>query len=307
MTQRRDAAIARPAARQNGLATRAQLREGGLTARQIDWAAQQDPLERMHRGVYRHQAAPFTVLTRLHGAVLAAGPLAVASRRSAAFLHDFDGIRVGVPEVLVPSSGVPRLGGVRVHRTKHLPPADRTIVNGIPATSPARTALELGAVLPFEVVEQVVQTAVIAKKLDVHEIFAVLDRSGRRGRNGTAALRTIARQALPPEQVESVLELRLLALVRQAGLPTPTLQFEVSAGARCVRLDIAWPEIHAAVEGDGHRWHATSQKVALDRARRRSIRAAGWHLDVYGWDDVVTHPDRVVAELRGLLPRFASQ
>jgi very-short-patch-repair endonuclease len=148
---------------------------------------------------------------------------------------------------------------------------------------------------------------VIEKRLTIDEILAVLDRSGRRGRNGTGVLRSIAQQALPDEQLESVLEMRLLALVRRVGLPEPVLQHRIEANGRPVRLDLAWPEIRAAVEGDGHRWHATSQRVARDRARRRAIRAAGWTLDVYGWDDVVSHPDGVIAELLTLRPRFASR
>jgi very-short-patch-repair endonuclease len=302
---RRDAAIATPAAQQDGVVSRAQLRASGLSDRQITQAHASGLLVSIHDGVFRHAAIPLTRRGRLWAAQLATKHGAAGSHRSAGALLGFE-VWTKLPEITVLGTSRPSLEGVIVHRTSALDPADTTTVDGLLVTSPARTALDIGAVLPFEVVERVVQTAVLAKKLDVLDILAVLDRTGRRGRNGTAALRAIAHQAMPEAQLESMLEMKLLALVRRAGLPEPILQHEITAGRRSIRLDMAWPELKLAVEGDGHRWHATSQQVARDRARRRAIRSAGWTLDVYGWDDVVSRPTSVIAELRALLPRFAA-
>lgn len=307
MTMRREAAIAGPAARQDGLATRAQLRDAGVTDRQIDLVARGAVLQRLHRGVYHHRAAPYTARTRLRAAVLACGPSAVASHRSAAVLHGFD-VRRSVPEVTVVGRGVPRTTGIRLHRTKHLPPADRTSVDGIPVTTAARTALDLGAVLPFEVVEHVLQVAIVERRVDERSLLAVLERSGASGRNGTGVLRAVVAQSLPPEKIESMLEHELLGLIRRAGLPEPVLQFELTCtDGRCVRLDTAWPEVQLAVEGDGHRWHATTASTTSDRARRRSIQASGWEHHAFGWDEVHDRPLDTIAELAALLPRFASR
>jgi len=302
---RRDAAIATPAALQDGVVSRAQLR-AGLSDRQITRALAAGLLVPVHDGVFRHAAVPLTERGRLRAALLTTRRLAAGSHRSAGATLGFE-VWDRMPEITVLGTSAPPLRGVRVHRTSALDRADTTVVDGLLLTSPARTALDLGAVLPFEVVERVVQTAVLAKLLTLDDILAVLDRTGRRGRNGTAVLRAIAHQAIPDSQLESMLEMKLLALVRRAGLPEPVLQHEMTVGRRAVRLDMAWPEIEAAVEGDGHRWHATSQKVARDRSRRRAIRSTGWTLDVYGWDDVVSRPEAVIAELRALLPRFASR
>jgi predicted transcriptional regulator of viral defense system len=53
-------------------------------------------------GVYRIAGTPVTWRSHLLAAVLAGGPGAVASHRSAGALHGLDGCRPGVPEVSVP-------------------------------------------------------------------------------------------------------------------------------------------------------------------------------------------------------------
>jgi very-short-patch-repair endonuclease len=308
MNERRDAAIARPAAEQDGLTTREQLRFLGVSDSAIDRAMRGGVLERMHPGVFRHVAAPVTPRTHLRGAILACGPTAVASHRTAAMLYGFEGIRRFHPEVLVTTSGLVRARGVLIHRTKWLPEADRHLIAGLPVTSAARTALDIGAVLSFEQVERAVQAAVISGILTIEELLAVLERSGASGRNGSGVLRAVVHQSLPDDGVESLLEHRLLALIRRAGLPEPTLQHDVRcADGRVVRLDTAWPEWHVAIEADGHRWHATRPQLNRDLARRRSIAASGWEHHSYGWDDVHTNQRQTLAELSALAHRFASQ
>src|SRR4051812_11365728 len=50
-----------------------------------------------------------------------------------------------------------------IHGTDALTAADVCIVDGIPTTSRSRTLLDLGAVVPFEVVEHVAQVAIIER------------------------------------------------------------------------------------------------------------------------------------------------
>jgi hypothetical protein len=191
---------------------------------------------------------------------------------------------------------------VTVHRTDTLDPVDRARVGCLPVTSKARTILDLGAVVPFEVVHQVVHHACVVKLVTERELLAVLDRVGKRGRRGTAALRAILREALPDERIASMLEHDLLALIRTVGAPEPVLQHQlVCADGRVVVLDFAWPALRFAIEADGHRWHATPKKLEADNARRRSIRATGWTLDAYGFDDVHRRSVAVMEEISGSL------
>lgn len=298
---RLDAAIARPAAAQHGQATRAQLRAIGLSDEAVDVRIEAGILRVVHPGVLHHTAVPFTADSRLMAAILAAGSTAAASHRSAATLHAFEGVRRVRPELTVLGTSLPIVGGVHIHRTDTLDPVDLTRVRGIPVTTAARTALDLGAVVPFEVLERALQVALISKRLDIRALVGVLDRLGRRGRRGTAALRALVRDCLPDERIASMLEHDLHQLVLQACTVKPELQHEfVCHDGRVVRFDMAWPDRRIAVEADGHRWHATRRQLEDDLARRRSVTASAWTLLSYGWGDVHDRRSTTLAQLRSL-------
>jgi hypothetical protein len=299
---RLDAALARPAADQLGLATRSQLLAIGATDDVIRRRLASGLMRAIHPGVYLHASWPFTHETRLLAAALACGPTAVLSHRSAAAAHRFDGIRRVRPEITVVGTVLPQLDGVTLHRTDTLEAIDRSVVGALPTTSPARTLLDLGAVVPFEVVHEVVHAAFVAKLVTHRELLSVLDRVGKRGRRGTASLRAILREELPDERLASMLERDLLRLIHLAGGPPPELQHRlVCTDGRAVILDFAWPDLRFAIEADGHRWHSTPKKLEADNARRRSIRATGWTLDAYGFGDVHARKHAVVDEIRSSL------
>lgn len=295
---RLDAAIARPAAQQDGLATREQLRAVGLTDREIDLRLKAGIITAVYPGVFHHAAAPFTPRTRLRAAQLACGPTALISHRSAAALHGFDGILRVRPELTVCDTTLPKVDNVTIHRTDTLDVADRCLVNGTPCTSRPRTLLDLGAVIPYELVEHAVQVAIVERLVSERDLLAVVDRLGKRGRRGTASLRAVLRAAIPDERLASMLEHDTLALIERAGVPTPVLQHRlVCADGRIVILDFAWPELRVAIEADGHRWHATRKQLEADLARRRSIVASGWDHYAYGWGDVHQRPTTTLAEI----------
>jgi hypothetical protein len=289
-----DVKIAELAHDQHGMVTRSQALDFGLTSEQLDHQVERRLILPMHLGVYRHRAVPLTWRGRLMGGVLAGGPAAAASHRSAATLRSLSGVPLFRPEITVEQTDLPIRSGVLVHRTSLLDGLDRAVVDGIPCTTVARTLLDLGAVLPYEVVEQAVQDAVIRKLVTHAELVAILERVGKRGRRGTAKLRVVVRYALPDEKLESELE-RRLALLLPVGFE---LQHElVCTDGRRVRLDAALPGQKIAVEGNGFRWHRTRRQVEDDAARRRSIVASGWTHYEYGWSDVVERAAATRAEL----------
>lgn len=295
-----DVTIATLVRDRRGVVTRSQALENGLTPEQCDHLLEVGVLVAVHPGVYRHAAVPLTQQGRLYAAVLAAGDGAVASHRSAASLHGFRGVPGFRPEITVARTALPLHDGVLVHRTNRLDPADVVVMDGIPCTSPARTLLDLGAVLPYELVEPIVQDAVIRKLVSHAGLLAMLERVGRRGRRGTAVLRAAVRHALPDERLESELERRLFSLL--PDVPELELQHEVVLpDGRRFRLDAALPRRQIAVEANGHRWHGTAASLTRDMERRRALASVGWTLYEFGWSDVVDHPGETAAELRGLL------
>ncbi len=296
-----DTVIAAAAAARHGIVTRAQLLQLGVTAREVDWRVERRLLLGVHQGVYRHAAAPWTPKGGLLAAVLACGPHAVA-HRSAATLHRLRDVPPWRPEVTIPSTSLSLCHGVPRHRSDLLQPLDTTSIDRIPVTTLPRTLLDLGAVVPFEVVEKAAQDAMITSAVSAVELICVLERVGR-GRRGTAALRAVVRSSLPPEGIESRLELDLLRLVERCPVPAPVLQHPIVVDGRCFRLDAAWPDLLVAVEGDGRRWHSTRDELERDLTRARSITSAGWRHYRYGWTDVHQRAPTVQAEITGVVTR----
>jgi very-short-patch-repair endonuclease len=206
------------------------------------------------------------------------------------------------PEITAPTSDKPIQLHTRVHRTRFLPAADVCAVGGIATTTVPRTLLDVGAVLRFEVVEAMSHDALIRKATSLASLAAVLDRTGKRGRAGTATLRAVVRQSAPDERLESELERRLLALIEQvtSDAAIPQYEFALLDGS-IVRLDFAWPARRLAVEADGRRWHASATAFRRDLARSRAIQARGWAHHRFGWSDVVEAPSTVLRELKALL------
>src|SRR4029079_13492509 len=88
---------------------------------------------------------------RILAAVKACGPGAFASRFASGELSKRI-VELGErrPDVLVLGATTRRHGGIRIHRTMRLDPRDVTRIQGIPATTPARTLVDLAADLTYE-------------------------------------------------------------------------------------------------------------------------------------------------------------
>lgn len=130
----------------------------------------------------------------------------------------------------------------------------------------------------------------------------MLERVGKRGRRGTAALRAVVRASLPPDGIESHLELDLERLIKSCPVPEPVLQHEiVLPDGRRFRLDTAWPDLRIAAEADGRRWHSTRKEFERDLLRSRAITAAGWGHYRYSWSDVHQRAAAVRTEITNVV------
>ncbi len=196
---------------------------------------------------------------------------------------------------------LPLLHRVLVHRTDTLGPADVTSVEGILATTIPRTLLDLGAVVPFEVVELAAQAAIVEDRISAVDLICVLERLGRRGRRGTASLRAVVRDSLPLNGITSMLELDLQRLIQACPVPAPVLQHPIQIDGVRYRLDKAWPKLRIVVEADGRRWHSTRKDFEEGMARIRAITAAGWDHYRYGWNDVHRRPGEVKAQITAVV------
>ena len=133
------------ARKQHGVVARWQLLELGLSRRAIQHRLKIGRLHWVMRGVYAVGRAELTPLGRWMAAVLASGPNAALSHRSAAGLWGIRTQGAGAFEVTVPSrsgrgTDVP---GVRTHRRTGLARRDFTCCKGIPVTRPVLTLVDI--------------------------------------------------------------------------------------------------------------------------------------------------------------------
>ncbi|HMC51447.1 MAG TPA: DUF559 domain-containing protein, partial [Acidimicrobiales bacterium] len=223
----------------------------------------------------------------------------VASHRTAAALWELDGFQRGPVEVSVPT---PRYKGRAVHRTSDLTRADVTRVESIPVTTPARTLIDLGAVVPVSRVEESLETALRTGLTSVEQVRRVLDRLARRGRPGLAAIRAVLERRPDCPPTDSVLETRFVQALREAGLPEPVRQHQVRDGDRVVaRLDLAYPEHRLFVELDGWSAHSGRASFVGDRRRQNQLVAMGWQPLRFTWEDLTDGLPAALAVLRAAL------
>lgn len=280
--------------RQYAVITTGQLLTAGLSRRQIDRRVAAGVLAPVHRGVYRLGGAPQS----WHQAVMAAclASSGVASHRSAAALWGFRGCEPGVVEVTVPGRRSSDLAGVLCHTSEKLEMSDTTERAGLPVTTPARTLLDLGAVVRRHAVERALEGAIHRELVTPAELRATLHRAGARGRDGTGVLRDLLRDRSPDQAAtESPLEDDLVRLLRRANLPEPVRQHVVRLpGGRTVRLDLAYPDRKVAIEAQGFVWHAGRADLQRDCDRQNLLRTLGWKVLVFTSHDVRQRPGRTV-------------
>ena len=266
-----EAAVAALAASQHGVFSRRQAIEAGFTDTMIRRRVGTGAWVTLWPGVYSPAAVSDCWRRRLMAACLVGEARTVASHRAAGVLWGLDACRELV-EVTVVSSGGRALRGVTVHRTRALPIVDRGDREGIPVTRPARTLIDLAAVLEPEDLEAAMDSAFREGLVTPGYLARRLDLLGPQGRDGVAVLRELVddRRSGPP--ADSRRENDLVGLLVAAGLPRPVRQFRFEG----LRFDLAYPAARIAVEFDSYRHHYGRRSWRSDRSRHNRASAAGW-------------------------------
>lgn len=288
-----DRAIAALAAGQHGNVTRAQLLDVGLGADAILYRARIGRLHRVHNGVYAIGHAPVTPRQRAAAAVLACGPRALLSHRSAAALW---GIRKQWPspvEVTTPSGHSRR--GIKIHRSGRLEDQDATRHFGIAVTSPARTIFDIADGLSDAELARAVNDARLARYLSLADLKELLQRFPTRP--ATKRLRRFADSAQPPTR--SHFERQFLAFVARYGLPRPLVNQTVAGH----EVDILFPEHDLIVELDGYDFHSDRTAFERDRDRDADELEAGLRTFRLTWERFIDQPAREAARLQAIIDR----
>lgn len=277
---RLDAAIAQLAAAQHIVMGLEQLRALGLSPRAIQDRARAGRLHRIYHAVY--SLVPEELLTRegrRMAAVLACGPGAVLSHRTAAAAHGLLATTRTTIDVTIPNASHRRHRGIDIHRSATLTVADTTFVSGIPCTTVARTLHDLAAVERPRRVERALDQAAVLEVLDIR---ALEDQCARnRTSMGAARLSAVlARHRPESTPTWSELEEAFLGLTRPAGLPDPEVNtfIVLDDGEPAIRADFHWRDRRLVVETDG--WETHKTRAGFERDRRNDLRlsAAGWRV-----------------------------
>jgi very-short-patch-repair endonuclease len=286
------------ARRQHGVVSRAQLQERGLGRHEIEHRLRTGRLHRVRKGVYAVGRPELTGRGRWMAAVLACGSQAVVSHETALALWGLGPDRGSMIHVSVPAQFDRRPPGVAVHRPGRLEPSDVTLRQRIPVTTPARTLIDLAAVLPARHVEAAVNAADKLDLLTPDRLRAELDR--RPGQRGVGRLRRLLDRRTF-RLTDSELERRFLRLVRSAGLPVP----ETGGWLNGFKVDFHWPGLGLVVETDGLRYHRTPAEQARDLLRDQAHTMAGLTCLRFTHAQVRYEPDAVRGTLAAVARRLA--
>jgi predicted transcriptional regulator of viral defense system len=299
----RDELLAGLALVQNGVFTTLQLAGVGLSTSAVHSRVRRSRLHRVHAGVYA--LVPPSLLSRegrFMAAVLACGPGAVLSHRSAAALHGLRRTeRVGI-DVTIPGDAHRGHPGIDVHRSRTLTAADVTIVGGIPCTTIARTVLDIAEVILPRQLERVFEQAEQEEVLDFRALEEQIERNSTRV--GAGRIRAMMNKYQASIGVTfSELERNFKAMIRPAGIPMPVVNHFIVLpdGEPAIRADFYWPEHRAVVETDGWRTHRTWWAFQRDRRNDQRLIFAGYPVTRLTYEQIHTEPDRLVALIRKML------
>ncbi len=176
-----------------------------------------DRLHFVYRGVYAVGRPQVSRHGTWVAALLACGSEAVLCHQSAAELLGIRRARPGLIHVSVPAHVLRRVPGVEVHRRAALRVAAH---EGIPATSPADTLIDLAVGLPRAALETAINEADKHDLIDPETLREVL--ADTAPRPGVRALRDLLDRATF-RLTESELERYFLPVVRRVGYPSPRL------------------------------------------------------------------------------------
>ncbi len=231
---------------------------------------------RLLRGVYLSSAVEETVEVRAEAVALVAGPAAIAVDRTAAWVHGVDLGWEGqdrAPLELVSSGGGRGPAG---RGARQLTGRDVQRAGPLRLTTPLRTALDLGRLLPPDQALGAMDALLSHGTFTHVQLLAEVPRMT--GHRAVGQLRVLAAQAdaRSSGMAESVLRRRW----HEARLPSAVPGLPVCAGGRLVRLGL----------GVERRQYGAVLAGAVPASDLVALEGAGWHVVVLSAERVL-HAD----------------
>jgi very-short-patch-repair endonuclease len=291
--------IVRLARAQNGAITIQQLHSTGLTRAEVRTRVRRGRLVRLGYGVYAVGDPELMPLVRPAAALLSLGSTSFLSHRSAATLWELAEADQSAIDVTVSGANLRSRPGIRLHRIKHLHPADISTHKNLRLTSPARTLIDFASQATSSELYDAFGDARAKRLLTDSGLKAAVDRAPG-NHPGAAIVRLILREGGTYDRSRA--ERILRRLCRKADLPEPLVNVKLHG----FRADFLWPDHKLILEVDGYQTHGTRLAFESDRERDQVHIAAGYVVLRVTWHQLQHEWLAVMARLAQALARRAA-
>lgn len=249
-----------------------------------------------HPGVYivGHASSP---LAYECAAILACGPRALLSHRTAARLWRLPTRPEDEIQVTVVGRRQRSPGGVRVHLLKELPRQELRRHAGLPITCPSLTLLDLAGVVGVDELASALNEARVQRLVTTAQLEATLDHHPKR--RGARVLREVLDVERGPQITRSEAERRALKLMRAHDIEPDETDYPIGP----YRVDFLFRPERLIVEVDGYRYHGTPHRFVTDRRRTAALGAMGYQVHPLTWSDITVRAAATMRDLRLALER----
>ncbi|OAT70273.1 hypothetical protein AWB85_02575 [Mycobacteroides immunogenum] len=241
-------------------------------------------LNALYPGIYVPADAELTPHKRAEAAWLWSKRRGIVAGISAAALHGAKWLpQDGPAELIHTNRRAPR--GISLW-SDNLSIGEQTVVDGLPVTTPARTAYDIGRRTSVDLAVERLDALMNATGLSVADIVTVVtDHRGARGLN-----RLIQVLDLVDGGAESPWETRTRLIVVRAGFPIPQTQLVVRNrfGDFVARLDMGWEDHKVGIEFDGAQHWTSAHQRTRDIDRATELADEGWRI-IRVSSDMVRH------------------
>lgn len=214
----------------------------------------------LHRGVYAVGHRRLVPRGHLIAALLASGPRAFLSHRTAAAVWGLRNLSTRRIDVTVPGTPRQSRGCLRLHCTRSSPEVKTR--DGLRVSSVPWMLIELAPSESARELDRLITLTVRKRLLDIGKMQAALTRSSPRP--GLPKLEAVLKDYLPRPDRKSDLERAFDELLaRHPEIPPPQRNIYIDGW----EIDCYWPEQRLAVELDGRPYHIVAKEIERDRLK----------------------------------------
>ena len=253
--------------------------------------------DRIYRNVYVPKGSEITAAERAAAAWLWSGRQCTLAGLSASALHGSKWIDPTLPAELYRRNGKP-VEGILIHRDELWSDESRW-VRGVPVTTPARTAFDLGRRPGRTLAVIRVDALARATALRASSVEALIRRHA--GVRGLKQLREVV--DLFDGGGESPQETRTRLVLVDAGLPRPETQIVVDDW----RIDMGYEEFKVGVEYDGMQHWTDARQHRRDIDRLAELLERGWLIVRVSADLLRYRPDVIVSRTCAALSQAGAE